>query len=93
MGFLAQAPLRSNAHAIAHKKHAYHEFGINRWAAGAAVEWRQRDADAVEIEMPVDAPELMIGGHMIIQAEIIKKTGVQPPERPSSRCSLPTQKE
>jgi hypothetical protein len=35
---VAKAALRSNAHAIAHKQHADHQFGIDRGAAGAAVE-------------------------------------------------------
>ena len=42
MNFLAQAPLRPNAHAIADDQHPDHQLRIDRGAAGAAVERLQR---------------------------------------------------
>ncbi|OAI26419.1 hypothetical protein A1351_14905 [Methylosinus sp. R-45379] len=55
MHFLAQAAFRTNAQAVADKKHADHQLRIHRRTTGAAVKRLQRGANAVEIEMPVDS--------------------------------------
>jgi len=71
--FLAQPAFRTDAHAIAHRQHADHQLGIDRGAAGAAVERLQRCADAFEIEVLVDSAQLMISGNVIIKAEIVEQ--------------------
>jgi hypothetical protein len=72
MNFLAQSALGSNAHAIADDQHADHQFRVNRRATGAAVERLQRPPDDVKDEMPVDLAQQVIGGDMLIEAEIIE---------------------
>src|SRR5262249_61652631 len=72
MNFFAQAALRPYAHAIADDQHADHQLRINRGATGVAVQRFQRLADVIEVEMPVDASQHVIGRDMIVEAEIVK---------------------
>jgi hypothetical protein len=71
MNFLAQAPLRPNVHAVADEQHADYQFGIDQGTPGAAEERLHGGADAVETETSVIAAQLMIGGNVIINAEIM----------------------
>lgn len=41
-------------------------------ATGAAVERIQRLTDVIEVEMPVDASQHVIGRDMVVEAEIIE---------------------
>jgi hypothetical protein len=55
MNLLAQAALRSYAHAIADDQYADHQLRIDRGATGTTVERLQCLTDLIEAEMPVDA--------------------------------------
>jgi hypothetical protein len=70
---LAKAAFRSDAHAIAHQQHADHQFRIDRGAAGAAVERLQGGANAFEIEVLVNASQLMAGRDVIIEVEVVEQ--------------------
>jgi hypothetical protein len=72
MNFFAQSALRPYAHAIADDQHADHQLRINRGATGAAVERFQPLTDVIEIEMPVDASQHVIGRDVTVEAEIVK---------------------
>ncbi len=72
MNLLAQAALRPYAHAIAYHQHADHQLRIDRGATGAAVERLQRLTDVTKVEMPVNASQHVIGGDMVVEAEIIE---------------------
>jgi hypothetical protein len=69
--FIAQPPLGSDTHAVADNQHPHHQFGINRGPADAAVERPQLRAHLFEIEKPVDAPEQVTFGDVVIEAEIV----------------------
>jgi hypothetical protein len=75
MNFFAQAALRPYAHAIADDQHADHQLRIDRGATGAAVQRFQRLTDAIEVAMPIDASQDVIGRDMIVEAEIVKQPG------------------
>ena len=77
MDLFAQAAFRSDAHTIADEQHADHQFRIGRGAAGAAVERLQPVPNVFKVEMPVDATELMVVGHMVVEAEIVKQPGLR----------------
>jgi hypothetical protein len=71
MNLLAQSALRAYAHAIAGDQHADHQLRIDRGATGAAVERLQRLTNVIEVEMPTDASQNVIGRDMVVEAEII----------------------
>jgi hypothetical protein len=71
--FIAQPPLGSDTHAVADNQHPYHQLGINRGAADAAVERLQFCAHLLEIEKSVDASKQVIFGDVVIEAEIVKQ--------------------
>ena len=75
MNLLAQTALRPYAHAIADDQHADHQLRIDRGATGVAVERLQRLTDVIEVEMPVDASQYVIGRDVIVEAEIIDQPG------------------
>ena len=72
MTLLAQSALRAYAHAIAGDQHADHQLRIDRGATGAAVERLQRLTNVIEVEMPIDASQHVIGRDMVVEAEIIE---------------------
>jgi hypothetical protein len=45
---------------------------IDRGATGATVEWLQRLTNVIEVEMPIDASQNVIGRDMVVEAEIIE---------------------
>src|ERR1700732_1425313 len=72
MNLFAQSALRAYAHAIAGDQHADHQPRIDRGATGAAVERLQRLTNVIEVEMPIDASQNVIGRDMVVEAEIIE---------------------
>jgi hypothetical protein len=58
---------------LAQRHTHYHQFGINRGAADAAVERLQLRAHLLEIEKSVNASEQVIFGDVVIEAEIVKQ--------------------
>ena len=72
MNLLAQSALRAYAHAIAGDQHADHQLRIDRGATGTAVERLQRLTNVIEVEMPIDASQNVIGRDMVVEAEIIE---------------------
>ena len=75
MNLFAQAALGTDAHAIADEQHADHQLGIDRRPAGVAVKRLQPVPNVFKVKMPVDSPELMVGGHVVIETEIVKQPG------------------
>src|ERR1700740_489982 len=75
MNLLAQPALRPYSHAIADDQHADHQLRVDRGATGVAVVRLQRLTDGIEVKMPVDASQHVIGRDMLIEAEIIKQLG------------------
>jgi hypothetical protein len=72
MNLVAQAALRPYAHAIANDQHADHQLRIDRGATGAAVERLQRLTDVIEVQMPVDASQHVIGRDMVVETQIVE---------------------
>jgi hypothetical protein len=73
MDLFTQPPLRTNAHCVTDNQHPHHQFGIDRGTASAAIEWLQLLANAIEFEMTVYPPQQVLGGDVIINAEVIKE--------------------
>ena len=79
MNFFAQAALRPYAHAIADDQHADHQLRIDRGAAGAAVQRFQRLTDAIEVAMPIDASQDVIGRDMIVEPTSLARPSLPRP--------------
>ena len=56
MDFLAQAPFRADAEAVAHDQHTDHQFGIDRWPTYCAVEGGKTPPQLAKFDEPVDRP-------------------------------------
>jgi hypothetical protein len=54
MDFLAQAPFRADAEAVAHDQHSDHQFGIDRWATHCAVDGGKISPQLAKLDEPVD---------------------------------------
>ena len=73
MHLLAQPPLGTDAHAVAHDKHRHHQLWIDRRPSDGAVEGLQFRANTLKIEEPVDATQKAIGGDVIVEPELIEQ--------------------
>ncbi len=73
MHLLAQATLGPDAHAVADQKHADHQLGIDRRAAGGTVERSEEPAHAGQIHKAIDQPEHVIAGDVVLQRELIEQ--------------------
>ena len=73
MNLLAKPPFGPDAHAVADDQHADHQLRVDRGAASLAVERLQRLTEIGEVQMTVDAPEQVIGRHVLVEAEIVKQ--------------------
>jgi len=62
MHFLAEATLGPDSKAIPDQEHTDQQLGINRWAAGMAVEFCQMGTDAAQIDEPVNGSKQVIRG-------------------------------
>jgi hypothetical protein len=78
MDLFAKPPFGADAHAVADNQHAHHQLGVDRGSPHLAVERLQRLAKIFEVEVAVDAPEHVIEGDVLVEAEIIE----QPSRRP-----------
>jgi len=70
--FIAQAPLRSNAEAVTDQEHPDHQLGINRRPTDATVEGRQIPPDLLKVDKPVDRPQLVVSGYMLLERKLIE---------------------
>ena len=73
VNLFAKAALGPNAHAVADDQHADHQRRIDRGSAHLAVKRLQRLAQISKVQVTVDAPEQVVGGDMLVEAEIIKQ--------------------
>ncbi len=73
MNLVAKATLGPDAHAVADDQHADHQLRIDRGSAHMAVKRPQPLAQISEVQVTVDAPEQVIGGDVLVEAEIIKQ--------------------
>lgn len=69
----AEPTLGANAETVAYDKHAHHQFGIDRWPAGMAIERRKVTVQIAEIEDPIDTPKQMTLRNMIVKVERVKE--------------------
>lgn len=74
MHFLAQSPLGSNAEAVADDQHPHHQLGIDRRAAGVAIERSEVFAQLVEVEESIDGAQQMVGWNVIVEVEGVKQS-------------------
>lgn len=81
MDLVAKPSLGANAEAVPDDQHPDHQFGIDRWPAGVAVERPQMRADAGKIDEAVDRPQQVLRRNMPLQAELVE-------QRPLRHCSF-----
>ncbi len=73
MHLLAEAALRADAEAVADNQHPDHQLRIDRRTPHGAVERRELPPHLRQIDEAVDRPQEMIGRHMRIEREVVKK--------------------
>jgi hypothetical protein len=69
---IAQPPLRSNAEAEADEKHPDHQLRIDRRPTYTTIEGRQVPPDLLTVDKPVDRPQQVLGGYMLLERELIE---------------------
>jgi hypothetical protein len=73
VNLVAKPPLGPNAHAIADYQHLDHQLRVNRGPSNPTVKGLQSLTEALEVEMPVNAAQWMIGGDVVVEAEVAKQ--------------------
>src|SRR6185312_15748926 len=73
VNLIAQAPLRSDAEAVTDQEHPDHQLGINRRPTDATVEGRQIPPDLLKVDKPVDRPQLVVSGYMLLERKLIEQ--------------------
>src|SRR6056297_3123763 len=90
MNLFAQPPLRSDAEAITDQQHSDQQLRIDGRTAGVAVEICKMGTDAAQIDKPVDRPQEMILGNVILERELVEQSRLRFLPRSHHRQSLPT---
>ena len=72
-----QAPFRADAEQVADQQHPEHQLRIDRGPPGRAVARRQRIAHEAEVEHVIDAPEQVVGRHMVVEPEGVKQCALR----------------
>jgi hypothetical protein len=70
---IAQAPLRSNAEAVANQQHPDHQLGIDRRSTDTTVEGGQVLPDLFKVDKSIDRPEQVVGRDMPFERELIEQ--------------------
>jgi hypothetical protein len=65
----AQPALGTNAQAVTHDQHPYHQLRVNRRTPGVAVERRQVAAQLAKIEATINPAQQVIGRNVIVEIE------------------------
>ena len=73
--FLAQAPFRADAEAVAEQQHPHHQLRIDRGATRVAIERREVLAEIGEIEEPINAAQQVVCWNVRVEVEGIKQIG------------------
>src|SRR3569833_1397377 len=69
LDFFAQAPLGTNAIAVADDEHADHQLRVDRGPASSAVKAGQMAAQVTQIKEAVNYPQQVIGRDVVLQAQ------------------------
>src|SRR5208283_1335168 len=70
---LAQPPLRPDAEAVTHDQYANQQLGINRGAAGMAVERSKVPVQITQIKKLINAAQQVIGRNVIVKIERVEQ--------------------
>src|SRR5262249_46175737 len=73
MNLVAQPSLRSDTEAVTDQEHPDHQFRIDRGPTNATVEWRQVPPDLLKVNKPIDRPQQVVGGNMLLERELIEQ--------------------
>jgi hypothetical protein len=73
VNLVVKAPLRSDAEAVTDQGHPDHQVRIDRRPADAAVERSKVSPDLLKVDEPVDRPEQVVGGNMLLERELIEQ--------------------
>jgi hypothetical protein len=65
---LAEAPLGSDAEAVADEQYPDHQLGVDREPTDRAVERREIAANAREIDEAVNGADQVVGGNVFLEA-------------------------
>jgi hypothetical protein len=91
VNFVAQAPLRSETEAAADQEHPDYELGIDRRPPNATVGRRRVTPDFLKVDKPVDRPQQVVGGDMLLERELIEQRslfGLPVPHHDLQSCQL-----
>ena len=73
MNFLAKAPLRADAEAIADEQNPDHQLRVDRGSAGLAVQGSQMCAEAGQVDEPVDGSNKVTYRDAPLEAELVEQ--------------------
>src|SRR3974377_263772 len=73
VSLFAEAPLRSDAEAVADQQHPDHQLRVDRGASDAAIERRQIPPDLFKVDKSIDRPEQMVGWNVPLERELIEQ--------------------
>ena len=89
MNFIAQPPLRSDAHAIADQEHTDHQLRINRGAANGAIVRCQKRPDVREVHKPIDRTQNVVFRNVPVQIKLVEQRRLQLLSRSQHRLTSP----
>jgi hypothetical protein len=77
VNLFAESALGPNAHAIADDQHPHYQCRVDRGSPRPTVEGLQSLTKAIEVEMPIDAPQQVIGRDVVIEAKVVKQPSLR----------------
>src|SRR6516164_2922935 len=73
VNLFAQAPLRTDADAVADQQHSDHQLGGDRGAPDRAVKGRQLPPQPIELHEPVNRAQQMIGRNVPLKRKLVEQ--------------------
>jgi hypothetical protein len=73
VNLIAQAPLRSDAETVTDQEHPDHQLRIDRRPADDTIEGCQISPDLLKVDKPVDRPQQVVGGDMLVERKLIEQ--------------------
>jgi hypothetical protein len=92
MYLFAQPSFRSDAEAVADKQHTDQQLRVDQRAASVAVEVCEMRSDAGQINEPINRPQQVVLGHMVLQRELVEQCRLRFLPRSHHRKSLPMER-
>ena len=90
MHLFTKSPLGPDAKTIPDQQHPDQQLGIDGRASRVAIEIRQMGADAVQINEPINRPQQVVLGDVILERELVEQCRLRFLPRSHHCQSLPT---